>query len=156
LTATLHKGRFVLILDNISANKSHASGKEAELERARIENRQSQVENAFSFSLPQKGKWNVRNTSAKWKIYRTRFLIKAQQLTQPLVFVDALGREHCGQVGDYLVESSDGSRRIAPREIFEDVYVAMGPADERPFPLESRMSAPAPKSRVCSRPLASA
>lgn len=42
------------------------------------------------------------------------------------MFVDSLGREHCGRAGDYLVESSDGVRRIAPREIFEDVYVAMG------------------------------
>ena len=74
---------------------------------------------------------NVKKNSAAWKIYRTRFLIKARKLTQPLFFVDALGREHCGQPGDYLVESSDGARRIAPRLIFEDVYVAMGPADER-------------------------
>ncbi|HXM19981.1 MAG TPA: hypothetical protein VN948_01785 [Terriglobales bacterium] len=99
----------------------------------------------------------MRKTSATWKIYRTRFLIKAQQLTQPLVFVDALGREHCGQAGDYLVESSDGSRRIAPRLIFEDVYVAIGPADERrPSPLEPGVSAPDLKRRVSSRPLASA
>src|SRR5256886_12298853 len=52
-----------------------------------------------------------------------RSLIKAKQLSEPLVFVDALGREHCGQKGDYLVESSDGTRRIAARAIFEDVYV---------------------------------
>jgi hypothetical protein len=70
----------------------------------------------------------VRKTSATWKIYRTRFLIKARQLNQPLVFIDALGREHRGQAGDYLVESPDGSRRVAPRLIFEDVYVPMGPA----------------------------
>lgn len=60
-----------------------------------------------------------------WKIYRTRFLVRAKQLTEPLFFVDALGREHHGNTGDYLVESSDGCRRIAPQEIFEDVYVAM-------------------------------
>jgi len=71
----------------------------------------------------------VRTTSA-WNIYRTRFLIKARQLTEPLVFVDAFGREQRGQPGDYLVESSDGRRSIQQREIFEDVYVAMGPADE--------------------------
>ena len=71
----------------------------------------------------------MRKTSADWNIYRTRFLIRAKQLTEPLVFVDVLGRKHCGQPGDYLVESSDGSRRIAPQKIFEDVYVAMGPAD---------------------------
>jgi hypothetical protein len=69
----------------------------------------------------------VRKPSAEWNIYRTRFLIKAKQLTQPLAFVDALGREHSGQAGDYLVESSDGVRRIAPRQIFEDIYVPMGP-----------------------------
>jgi hypothetical protein len=32
------------------------------------------------------------------------------------------------------VESSDGTLRIAPREIFEDVYVTMGPAPEKPLP----------------------
>lgn len=70
----------------------------------------------------------MRKSSATWKIYRTRFLIKARQLSQPLIFVDALGREHRGHTGDYLVESSDGSHRVAPRMIFEDVYVPMGPA----------------------------
>ncbi|MFZ0285835.1 MAG: hypothetical protein WAL32_11450 [Terriglobales bacterium] len=76
----------------------------------------------------------MRKSSAEWNIYRTRFLIKAKQLTQPFAFVDALGREHCGQAGDYLVESSDGSRRIAPRQIFEDIYVRMGPAATQPCP----------------------
>ena len=70
-------------------------------------------------------------TGSEWQIYRTRFLIKAKQLSEPLVFVDALGREHCGQKGDYLVESSDGTRRIAPRAIFEDVYVAIAPANKK-------------------------
>jgi len=70
-------------------------------------------------------------TGSEWHIYRTRFLIKAKQLSEPLVFVDALGREHCGQKGDYLVESSDGTRRIAARAIFEDVYVAIAPADKK-------------------------
>jgi hypothetical protein len=99
----------------------------------------------------------VRKTSAKWKIYRTRFLIKARQLTQPLLFVDPLGREHRGEAGDYLVESSDGSRSIAPRLIFEDVYVAMRPADERwPSSLESSMSVPSLKRRVSPRSMASA
>jgi hypothetical protein len=72
----------------------------------------------------------VNDVSTAWNIYRTRFLIKAQQLTEPLAFVDAFGREQRGQTGDYLVESSDGRRSIQRREIFEDVYVAMGPADE--------------------------
>jgi hypothetical protein len=81
--------------------------------------------------------------SNEWKIYRTRFLIRAMQLTSPMMFNDCLGREHRGLPGDYLVETSDGMRRIAPREIFEDIYVAMGPALEdqatRPgFPADTR------------------
>ena len=75
----------------------------------------------------------MRKPSSEWNIYRTRFLIKAKQLTQPFAFIDALGREHSGQAGDYLVESSDGSRRIAPRQIFEDIYVLMGPAAVEPW-----------------------
>jgi hypothetical protein len=63
--------------------------------------------------------------SDDWNIYRTRFLVRAKQLTQPLAFTDPLGREHSGRPGDYLVQSSDGTLRIAPREIFEDVYVAL-------------------------------
>jgi len=76
-----------------------------------------------------------------WKIYRTRFLVRAKQLTKPLYFVDALGREHHGDKGDYVVESTDGSRRIAPRSIFEDVYVVMNgwedhwPAPKREWPV---------------------
>lgn len=100
---------------------------------------------------------NVRKTSATWKIYRTRFLIKARQLTQPLLFVDALGREHRGQPGDYLVESSDGARRIAPQLIFEDVYVAMGPADDRWTPrLAPDGALQPPKRRISPRPAAPA
>jgi hypothetical protein len=75
----------------------------------------------------------VRKATSEWQVYRTRFLIRARQLAEPLSFVDALGREHQGDRGDYLVESSDGTSRIAPRHIFEDIYVAMGPAgDEWP------------------------
>jgi hypothetical protein len=87
----------------------------------------------------------VRKLSAEWKIYRTRFLIKAKQLTHPFTFVDPLGREHCGQAGDYLVESSDGTRRIAPRQIFEDIYVVMGgPAVGEPWPPASSVLGPKP------------
>jgi hypothetical protein len=63
--------------------------------------------------------------SEEWNTYRTRFLVRAKQLTESLAFTDALGREHCGAPGDYLVESSTGILRIAPREIFEDIYVLM-------------------------------
>lgn len=61
----------------------------------------------------------------QWKTYRTRFLVKAKQLTSSLTFTDHLGRQHCGRKGDYLVESFDGVLSIAPRHIFEDIYVPM-------------------------------
>jgi hypothetical protein len=60
-----------------------------------------------------------------WSVYRTRFLVRAKQLRRPLSFKDALGREHHGSPGDYLVQSSEGLFRIAPREIFEDIYVLL-------------------------------
>ncbi len=63
--------------------------------------------------------------SNPWITYRTRFLVKAKQLTSSLTFADALGRQHSGRKGDYLVESSDGVLRIAPRQIFEDIYVPL-------------------------------
>ena len=61
----------------------------------------------------------------EWKTYRTRFLVNAKQLSSALSFVDHLGRHHRGRKGDYLVESSDGIISIAPRHIFEDIYVHM-------------------------------
>src|SRR5271168_3118858 len=60
-----------------------------------------------------------------WITYRTRFLVKAKQLTTSLSFADVLGRQHSGRKGDYLVESSDGVLRIAPRQIFEDIYMPL-------------------------------
>jgi hypothetical protein len=74
----------------------------------------------------------VKNPTAEWQMYRTRFLIKARQLTESMSFVDLLGREHRGRPGDYLIESSDGSRSIQRREIFEDIYVRMGPLEPTP------------------------
>jgi hypothetical protein len=67
--------------------------------------------------------------SDDWNTYRTRFLVRAKQLTDPLTFTDALGREHHGRAGDYLVHSSNGLLHVAPKEIFEDVYVIL----ERPY-----------------------
>jgi hypothetical protein len=65
----------------------------------------------------------------RWITYRTRFLVKAKQLNSTLIFTDSLGRQHSGRKGDYLVESSDGVLRIAPRQIFEDIYVPLMVAD---------------------------
>jgi hypothetical protein len=72
-----------------------------------------------------------------WITYRTRFLVKAKQLTTSLTFADVLGRQHSGRKGDYLVESSDGVLRIAPRQIFEDIYVPLL-AGEIPEPQETQ------------------
>ena len=69
--------------------------------------------------------------SVQWKTYRTRFLVKAKQLSSSLTFTDHLGRQHCGRKGDYLVESCDGVLSIAPRQIFEDVYVPMRQRNNR-------------------------
>jgi len=60
-----------------------------------------------------------------WTVYRTRFLVSARQLTEPLVFTDPLGRQHSGRTGDYLVEYSEGLRTITPRAVFEDIYVPL-------------------------------
>ncbi|HZP17680.1 MAG TPA: hypothetical protein VFB00_06935 [Terriglobales bacterium] len=80
--------------------------------------------------------------SDDWNVYRTRFLVRAKRLTQPLAFTDPLGREHRGQPGDYLVQSSEGLLRIAPKEIFEDVYVPLeaenGEPSYSPSELQSR------------------
>jgi len=71
--------------------------------------------------------------SVEWKTYRTRFLVKAKQLNAGLSFTDHLGRQHCGRKGDYLVESCDGVLSIAPRRIFEDIYVLMGLTPDAPL-----------------------
>ena len=62
--------------------------------------------------------------SDDWKTYRTRFVVRAKQLTEAFTFTGVDGHEHHGRPGDYVIESRDGLR-ISRREIFEDVYVAM-------------------------------
>jgi len=76
------------------------------------------------------------NVESPWTVYRTRFVVRARRLTEPLVFTDALGREHSGLPGDYLVESSQGFRRITPQALFEDIYVPL----EMTAPGSRRMS----------------
>lgn len=65
------------------------------------------------------------NLERPWTVYRTRFLVRAQQLTEPLAFTDAWGREQSGRAGDYLVETSEGIRRITAKALFEDIYVPL-------------------------------
>ena len=70
----------------------------------------------------------MNKTESEWQTYRSRFLIRAKQLTAPLAFVDPLGREHHGKKGDYLVESANGTQRIWPRRLFEDAHVLLDSA----------------------------
>ena len=72
------------------------------------------------------------NLESQWTVYRTRFLVRARQLTEPLVFTDSLGREQSGRPGDYLVESSEGIIRITSQALFEDIYVSLAPAHGNP------------------------
>lgn len=60
-----------------------------------------------------------------WKLYRTRFLAKARRLDQPCTIIDGSGRQQEGKPGDYLVEAADGSQRITPAAVFEDIYVEL-------------------------------
>jgi len=96
---------------------------------------------------PPKDDEPVKAMPSEWKTYRTRFLIRARQLDQPLTFVDCIGREHSGVTGDYLVLSSDGSRRIAPREIFEDIYVPMDQAAD-PWPVAVQLASLLPADLI--------
>jgi hypothetical protein len=96
----------------------------------------------------------VKKADTEWNTYRTRFLIKARRLSGPMTFVDAVGREHRGGKGDYLMESSDGFRRIAPRGFFEDAYVpieSVGPL-RRP-PVGVTLNLRSEKRRASSREL---
>lgn len=67
------------------------------------------------------------NFDGEWTVYRTRFLVRARQLTARFSFVDTWGREQSGCPGDYLVESSDGVTRITTQTLFEDIYVPLLP-----------------------------
>ncbi len=67
----------------------------------------------------------MRDSRNQWKIFRTRYLVRARQLSERQTIIDASGQVIVGEPGDYLVESSDGSLRIARRDIFEDVYVRL-------------------------------
>jgi hypothetical protein len=82
--------------------------------------------NHHDSSSEEEKNWPVlMKATNPWITYRTRFLVKAKQLTASLTFTDVLGRQHSGRKGDYLVESCDGVLRIAPRQIFEDIYVPL-------------------------------
>lgn len=65
------------------------------------------------------------NVESQWTVYCTRFLVRARQLTEPLLFTDALGREQSGLPGDYLVETQEGISRITTRALFEDIYIPL-------------------------------
>ena len=82
-----------------------------------------------------------------WKTYRTRFVVRARQLTQPFTFTDSTGRAHHGRPGDYLIESRDGLR-ISRREIFEDVYVVMEAVESIPSRSLGRVQPPSGQANL--------
>lgn len=88
------------------------------------------------------------NVENQWNVYRTRFLVRARQLTEPLVFTDVLGREQSGRPGDYLVESSEGIRRITTQALFEDIYVPLGQSDGVPGVSVRPVARAAPEHRA--------
>ena len=88
------------------------------------------------------------NLESQWTVYRTRFLVRARQLAEALVFTDALGREQSGRPGDYLVESSDGIRRITSQTLFEDIYVPLAPAHGAPAVFARPVSRASPEHRT--------
>ena len=90
--------------------------------------------------------------SEQWKTYRTRFLVKAKQLNSGLSFIDHLGRQHCGRKGDYLVESCDGVLSIAPKQIFEDIYVAMTVKRRPGFASRLKQNLPAMSEKASPNP----
>ncbi len=92
---------------------------------------EAEVETEIEKSCPSRGidqsgtKDIFMNLETQWTVYRTRFLVRARQLTEPLVFTDILGREQSGRPGDYLVETSEGVKRITSQALFEDIYVPL-------------------------------
>jgi len=95
------------------------------------------------------------NSENQWTVYRTRFLVRARQLTEPLVFTDALGREQSGQPGDYLVESSGGIKRITSQALFEDIYVPLA-FPHQPKGVPDVLTRPGPRAVPQHRPTATA
>ncbi len=93
------------------------------------------------------------NTQNSWNIYRTRFLVRASQLTEPLTFTDSLGREHSGEPGDYLVETNPGIRRITSRKLFEDIYVPLASPESqtRECAPPTVLTAPVPRTQKDDR-----
>ncbi|MGB0045819.1 MAG: hypothetical protein WBP91_21770 [Terriglobales bacterium] len=96
------------------------------------------------------------NLESQWTVYRTRFLVRARQLTESLVFTDALGREQSGRPGDYLVESSDGITRITAQAIFEDVYVPLASSQYPTNGVSGVLARPVTRASPEDRPQAAA
>jgi hypothetical protein len=107
------------------------------------------------YDRPRRLKEALMNFAANWTFYRTRFLVRARQLTDPLSFTDVLGREQTGRTGDYLVESSDGITRVMSQAIFEDIYVPL--ATQQTYPQNAERAPGIPSigaGQTLARPLA--
>jgi hypothetical protein len=122
LTIARFARRFGFALDKISANfrlATKSAKTKTQVDTAIVTGNQSlsTVCNTDERAI------RIMKAADSWTTYRTRFLVKAKQLATSFTFTDALGRQHSGRRGDYLVEFSDGVLRIASRQIFEDIYV---------------------------------
>ena len=84
------------------------------------------------------------NVESTWTVYHTRFVVRARQLTEPLIFTDVFGREQSGQPGDYLVEPAEGFRCIRPRALFENIYVPLHTSQSGTSPARSSRQDRAP------------
>ena len=117
----------------------------------RVESHHSIAKFELSHAIAAAAEIEIRfmNYESQYTTYRTRFLVRARQLTQSLVFTDALGRQHSGQPGDYLVETSGGLLSITPQQIFEDVYV---PIDVSQVPIEAPLE-PADRASTSAHPV---
>jgi hypothetical protein len=100
----------------------------------------------------QRVKEVIMNLESQWTVYRTRFLVRARQLSEPLVFTDALGREQSGRPGDYLVETSTGISRITGQALFEDIYVPLAQSNNNVAPgvLTRPVARASPEENSCA------
>jgi hypothetical protein len=103
--------------------------------------------NNFAITPPSQATARKDSPVDDWKLYRTRFLAKAKRLDESCTITDIGGRVQQGAPGDYLVEAPDGSQRIAPAHVFEDIYVEFEAADAR---LERRKTFLHRPLRACS------
>ena len=159
LTITQFARRFGLALYQISGEfnqPQRPAGTINQIKFGNVTTNQSRTQkHDHRKTITDKRAMSIMKAENSWTTYRTRFLVKAKQLATSFTFTDALGRQHSGRKGDYLVEFSDGILRIASRELFEDIYVPIATDQFQPQPSSAIpvMPLPPPKSLQRRQPL---